>query len=404
MSTPAAAVYNPGGEIVVGTPVIAKPAYPKQSAPPSVLFAQPVAPAAQGGAGATYFYAQPQGFQPSPFAAAVATAVPVASGVPVAQGPLASAMPIAQGTLASAVPIAQGTPAAAGPAQPRGEVTASFTNGDLRSTGQARYGGDPSAVSHANFYWNDIARIEGLGRFPNLLRLTLSGNHLTNVVGLEACPHLRWLDVSVNDLTSFSGAQHVGSLEWLDAHSNELRSLDGLGFAPNLTWLNVSNSNLASLRGLRSLPNLRVLDASRNELGTTNGVGKCAQLIELRVQVNNLTDLAEVHQLGQLRALDVSSNELDNLPAELRGCAALHSLSVAHNNLGSRNVRELVGAFSGHGSLRALAVGSNAFSPADLQQLRSALAPGGCVVDASKNAFAEAQPSGESGACSCEVM
>ena len=42
-------------------------------------------------------------------------------------------------------------------------------------------GSSPPQVTHLNFYWNDIARIEGLGGFPNLMRLTLKGNHLTSM-------------------------------------------------------------------------------------------------------------------------------------------------------------------------------------------------------------------------------
>jgi len=129
----AVALEQPGGEIMVGTPVIAAPAYPEQRAPPLVLFGRT---AATGGA--TFYYSQPQGFQPSPFAQAVATATPVgqgAVGVPIATG-----VPIAQGVrIGHAVPAAR---------EPRDEVTASFTNGDLRST-DVRYAGDAWSVSHA---------------------------------------------------------------------------------------------------------------------------------------------------------------------------------------------------------------------------------------------------------------
>lgn len=368
MQTPV--VTQPGGEIVLGTAVVAQPAYPEQKAPPQALFAHSV-PA--GSVQPAYYYAAPQGFQASPYAAAVATAIPVAQGVPVQQ--------------------------------PRVEVTASFTNGDRVSTGahQAQYSGNLLDVTHANFFWNNVERIEGMERFPNLIRLTLRGNHLRNLVGLDACPHLRWLDVSTNDLRDFSGAQHIASLEWLDAHSNDLTTLDGLGFAPNLTWLNVHNSNITSLQGLRALPNLRALDASKNELGTTSGVASCPHLIELRLGVNNLTDLAQVAQLRELRALDVASNELDDIPAELGACSLLHSLNVSHNNLGAHNVAQLLAAFSRHSSLRSLAVGRNSFSPEHLQQLRAGLEPIGCAIDASNAVPVEERSDRSAADCGCAV-
>lgn len=331
-------VHNPGGEVVLGSPVIAQPAYADQKVPPHVLFGQPAA------AGSPFFYSQPQGFAASPHA---------------------QAMPATGATQVAAI-----------------EVTADFTNGDLRNTATPRYAGDARAVTHANFFWNDISRLDGLARFPNLIRLTLRGNKLSTLVGLDACPFLRWLDVSTNDLRDFTGAAQIRSLEWLDAHNNNLRSLDGLGFAPNLTWLNVCNSDITSLQGLSNLPNLRALDASRNELGTTSGVCSCPHLIELSVSVNNLTDLTHVSELRELRALDASSNCLDHLPS-FSACAQLHTLEIANNDLGSRNVEEVLAAFSGHPSLRLLVIGRNSFTHDDCQRLKLALERNGCLVDAS---------------------
>ncbi|KAJ1628916.1 hypothetical protein T492DRAFT_1014778 [Pavlovales sp. CCMP2436] len=370
MQTPV--VYQPGGEIQLGTPVVALPAYPKQTAPPPLLFGAPTS----GSVSTPYYHAQPQGFAPSPYAAAVATAAPVAVGVSVAQAP------------------------------PRAEVTARFTEGDLTNTGEVLYAGNHLEVAHANFFWNSITRLDGLDRFPNLIRLTLRGNELVQVIGLEACPNLRWLDVSLNCLTDFSGASQIRSLEFLDASDNDLKSLEGLGWAPNLTWLNVNNSNLTSLQGLRSLPNLKVLDAGKNELGTSNGVGFCPRLIELRLYINNLTDLAGVADLQELRALDVSSNDLDSASAPgLGGLGQLHTLNLSNNNLGTHpNLGALISAFSGHPNLRALSVGRNDFSPGAIEQLRSALRPGGCQVDASNVVPLEERSSGgDSGCGACAI-
>lgn len=374
-------ITNPGGEIVLGTAVIPKPAYPKQQAPPPVLFALAAAQPAP------YYYAQPQGFRPG------------------------------ENDPALAAPIAVGTPIG------EVEVTADFVNRDLISTAQGVYNGDGARVTHANFFWNSLTQIERLERFPNLIRLTLRGNDLRSLRGVGSCLQLRWLDgtrvpqsgraysssawparaltlaprdrarhplpiahsrpVSVNNLEDLTGLENVNSLQWLSAHDNDLRTLDGLGdVKPGLQWLTVRNCKLVSLHGLRSLPGLRSLDASRNELGTTNGVGNCPLLLELNVRVNNLTDLAQIEMLPELRALDASSNELDIVPLALgRGLPHLHTLRLAHNNLTGRNAPELASAFRGHGALRSLALGRNTWSGDEVQALRNAFDAIGCTLD-----------------------
>jgi hypothetical protein len=386
MSTPV--IEQPGGEVMLGKPVIAQPAYPEQQAPPAVLFGRtPITNSA-------YYYSHPEGFQPSPLT--LATAMPIGAA-PRPGVPMAYAAP---------APQSMGGPTLhrhlSGDRDVPYEVVANFTNADLTNTAHARYAGDGRAVTHANFFWNDIARIDGLERFPNLIRLTLRGNHLVTLHGISACPHLRWLDISTNDLRDFSGASLVQSLEWLDAQNNYLRTLDGLGFAPNLTWLSVRNSDLISLRGLQLMPNLRALDASKNELGTTSGIEGCPLLLELNLAVNNLTDLAGVPALRELRALDVSSNELDNVPMALRQCTQLQTLRVAHNNLASHNVRALLETFGGHQSLSKLAIGRNSFTPADVHSLRTALSPIGCEIDASDREPADEAGSGGSRAGNAE--
>lgn len=48
-----------------------------------------------------------------------------------------------------------------------------------------------SQVTHLNLYNNNVTAIEGLGRFNNLLRLTLRSNNLKSLEGLEEAYNLR---------------------------------------------------------------------------------------------------------------------------------------------------------------------------------------------------------------------
>lgn len=176
-------IVQPGGEVVIATPVVPAPAYPQQRAPPTPLLT------ARGASQSQFYYADPHGFRPNPHAQAIAV------GTPVTQAQASSA-PVAAATLVSSA-----TPQAV-PVQAMAEVTADYSSGNPpRSTTADRVsfvpGGNPALVTHANYFWNDIHTISpaSLSRFPNLIRLTLRGNHLVQLNGLEACPNLRWLDV-----------------------------------------------------------------------------------------------------------------------------------------------------------------------------------------------------------------
>ena len=127
-------------------------------------------------------------------------------------------------------------------------------------------------TTHLNLWNNDISVIEGLSKFPNLLRLTLRSNEIKNLYGVSDCKNLRWLDVSDNDVNSLKGLEGMSSLEWLDVHNNEFKSLDGMGILPQLTFLNMRHSDLRNLIGIgQTLPRIRYIDVSSNDLTTIRG-------------------------------------------------------------------------------------------------------------------------------------
>lgn len=152
---------------------------------------------------------------------------------------------------------------------PSGEYQLVFTDGAEVTTGALPCKPENlDKVTHINLWHNDVSRIEGLAKYPNLLRLTLRSNDLSSlrgveearyatvqgavptrprvpVAGADAVRHatarvLRWLDVSSNDIKDFSGMATMKSLEWLNIENNDVSSLAGAwlqagGDAPTLT-------------------------------------------------------------------------------------------------------------------------------------------------------------------------
>ena len=138
------------------------------------------------------------------------------------------------------------------------EKVLDYSDGDEETTDVWCQAEEQFDTTHLNLWNNDISKIEGLNKFPNLLRLTVSSNELKNLYGVSDAKNLRWLDISNNDVNSLKGLEGMSSLEWLDLHHNEFTTLDGMGILPQLTFLNMRNSDLKHVIGVgKMLPRIR---------------------------------------------------------------------------------------------------------------------------------------------------
>ena len=74
---------------------------------------------------------------------------------------------------------------------PCGEYELSYPDGGEVTTGELPC--KPKnlpRVTHINLWNNDVSRIEGLEKYPNLLRLTLKSNDLTSLKGIEVAKYV----------------------------------------------------------------------------------------------------------------------------------------------------------------------------------------------------------------------
>ena len=187
------------------------------------------------------------------------------------------------------------------------EGTLAYTDGDEDTTDVYCNAEELLTTTHLNLFNNDIARIENLGKFPNLLRLTVRSNEIEELSGLSECPTLRWVDVSDNNLKQIGTVSNMHALEWMDVHNNELKTLEGFGQCSRLTFLNVRHSDLHDIRGIEALTALRWLDVSSNEIVHIKGLEKCLFLTE--VNLNN-NDLADVHSVARASPLPCATRPL----------------------------------------------------------------------------------------------
>ncbi|XP_078731976.1 leucine-rich repeat and coiled-coil domain-containing protein 1 [Lampetra fluviatilis] len=85
-----------------------------------------------------------------------------------------------------------------------------------------------SGLRALNLHCNQIARLEGLARLPQLAHLDLSSNRLERIEGLSSLPCLRTLNLSCNHLTSVQGLQGLVCMHWLNVSYNRITDLVGL--------------------------------------------------------------------------------------------------------------------------------------------------------------------------------
>jgi len=137
---------------------------------------------------------------------------------------------------------------------PSGEYALVFTDGGEVTTGELPCKPENlGRVTHINLWNNDITRIEGLEKYPNLLRLTLKSNDLRSVRGIEAA-RCDWQPLTGRCWAPSSGslvhAVVVGrNLRWVDVSDNDIKDMSGMASMPHLEWLVMSNNDVSSLKG-----------------------------------------------------------------------------------------------------------------------------------------------------------
>lgn len=156
-----------------------------------------------------------------------------------------------------------------------------------------------------NFY--DIASMEGIESFINLIGLECTDNLLTNL-DITLNTNLSLLHCDYNDITELDVSQNV-SLSILSCSRNELNSLD---VTQNLNMLNLncSHNNLAEIDVSQNL-NLSTLGCNFNNLSELD-VTLNANLASLSCSVNNLTSI-DVSQNNDLIFFTCGANEIEQL-------------------------------------------------------------------------------------------
>ncbi|TVP96649.1 MAG: hypothetical protein EA374_00945 [Acholeplasmatales bacterium] len=154
----------------------------------------------------------------------------------------------------------------------------------------------------------DIASLDGLEHFTNLLHLNLRGNVITDLRPLAALVDMRTLDVSRNPLAheDLDMLRTMHQLEHLNIRETGITRLDVLASFPKLTYLNIhSNTRIETLAPVAHLIHLETLIARdvpvADDIIYLSSLTRLTRLNLRNTFTSDLTVLATLMEQGALR-------------------------------------------------------------------------------------------------------
>lgn len=222
---------------------------------------------------------------------------------------------------------------------------------DLVKKGLGVLGKHPILLNHTYLELKvpagDVANIDILENFPNLMYVNISKNKVVDLKVLQNLPSLVQLDASNNELTDcldFTLAQCTGDNAWSDGDTalgsmltlanlsfNKIGTLPDLSHHSHLEVLMLSNNSISTIQGLSSLKFLNVLDLSNNKISTIQGLDGLP-IQELNLGGNSISSLEGLDKLPRLSNLNISNNDVMSLSA-LKGCKQLRVLNACDNRV-----------------------------------------------------------------------
>jgi hypothetical protein len=98
-----------------------------------------------------------------------------------------------------------------------------------------------------------LTRVEGLSRMPQLRRLFLHRNQIERLERLDGCPRLETLWLSSNRISVLEGLENLGCLQVLWLQDNRLKQVRNLEYLANLTTLALAGNPLKSFESIQNV-------------------------------------------------------------------------------------------------------------------------------------------------------
>lgn len=161
---------------------------------------------------------------------------------------------------------------------------------------------------------DDMERVIGLEKIPDLETLHLEGNKIREIRGLDSLGNLKRLYLTNNSIQEISGLDSLQKLQILYLTYNPIKKIAGLENLVNLRELYLFQTSLTRIEGLKNLHNLEVLGLSSCEIRQIDGLSSLKRLKRLNLGWNLIERVEGLEGLDSLEELDLFGNLLEHVP------------------------------------------------------------------------------------------
>ena len=201
---------------------------------------------------------------------------------------------------------------------------------------------------------NDVRDVTPLSTMTTLKRLYLHGNeNLTNVKQLVKLKNAGTIiditlprPVNIPDENLATALrprigvptgdpifpEDMEQLTTFFALNRNIVTLTGLETATNLTSLILSNNQISSLSPLSRLTSLETLELSDNQISSISSLSGLSSLKTLNLSANQISSISSLSRLTNLELLDLSKNQIVSL-SSLSGLSSLTDLDLSDNQI-----------------------------------------------------------------------
>ncbi|KAG8189048.1 hypothetical protein JTE90_025483 [Oedothorax gibbosus] len=176
---------------------------------------------------------------------------------------------------------------------------------------------------------NELQKLENLDCFPDVEKVSASGNAIIRMYGVNKCHHITHLNLPNNNIVTIEGLKDMPNLQFLNLSVNNLKVIQNLQFSNNLVHLDLSRNNIAVISDISNLTKLKILHLNGNKIVNLTRASNYlpTSICTLSLADNCIADLNEVSHLVKLHCLEqltfsgnpcLSSEELSLPPFDYR--------------------------------------------------------------------------------------
>lgn len=189
---------------------------------------------------------------------------------------------------------------------------------------------DPTEITELDFYEKGIVLLDGIERFPNLVRLDLTKNRISDITPLAGLKDLQVLLLGYNEIEDITPLAQLKDLRNVYLHNNRIETLIDFSTLDKLETVTLEENGITDISCFENATSLRYLYLRGNSISDLTPVSGLSGLRSLNVAKNLVSDISPLKGLVNLQDLELSDNRITDITL-LAGFVKLKSLRLGDN-------------------------------------------------------------------------